>query len=53
MINPDEILTEITNFCETCPSKDCCPEDECVLFSIEKLITGDVVVSEEGEKKDE
>ena len=34
----EEILNEITNFCEDCPSKDCCPEDECVLFRIEKVV---------------
>jgi hypothetical protein len=42
----DEILTEITNFCETCPSKDCCPEDECVLFRIEQLVCNKVEVDE-------
>lgn len=42
----DEILTEITNFCETCPSKDCCPEDECVLFRIEKIVTDKVEVKD-------
>lgn len=31
------ILDETTRFCEECPSRECCPEDECVLFRIEKL----------------
>ena len=32
------ILDETTSFCNECPSKDCCPEDECVLFRIEQII---------------
>ena len=35
----NKILEEITNFCEECPSHDCCPEDDCVLWRIEQLIT--------------
>lgn len=32
------IMDEITLFCSTeCPSYQCCPEDECVLFRIENL----------------
>lgn len=34
----DEILTEITDFCSECGSKECCPEEECVLFRIEQII---------------
>lgn len=34
----DEILTEITDFCSECSSKECCPEEECVLFRIEQII---------------
>ena len=33
-----EILNEITEFCKGCCSNDCCPEDECVLFRIERII---------------
>lgn len=34
-----KILDEITTFCgEHCPSVRDCPEEECVLFRIEKLI---------------
>ena len=34
------ILNEIHNFCiNHCESCKCCPEEECVLFRIEKLIT--------------
>ena len=36
MIN--KILNEITNFCEECGSREQCPEKECVLFRIEKII---------------
>lgn len=32
------ILDEITNFCKECNSRGCCPEEECVLFRIEKII---------------
>jgi hypothetical protein len=34
----DKILTEITNFCEECPSHECCPEEECVLYRIEQIL---------------
>lgn len=34
----EQILNEITDFCETCPSNTDCPEDECVLFRIEKIV---------------
>lgn len=34
----NKILTEITNHCENCPNRECCPEEECVLFRIEKII---------------
>lgn len=33
-----KVLKEIHTFCESCPSHECCPEDSCVLFRIEKLI---------------
>lgn len=38
MENEEEILTEITDFCETCPKHESCPEDECILFRIEQLL---------------
>ena len=42
----EKILTLITNFCENeCAECQNCPEEECVLFNIEKVITGE-------EKKD-
>lgn len=34
----NRILLEIANFCETCPSHELCPEEECVLYRIEKMI---------------
>jgi hypothetical protein len=34
----DEILTEITDFCSECIGKDCCPEEECILFRIEQIL---------------
>lgn len=34
-----QIMGQIANFCEKeCPSCQQCPEDECVLFRIEKII---------------
>lgn len=33
-----KILTEITNFCKECNSHNCCPEEDCILFRIEKII---------------
>ena len=35
----EEILEEITEFCEECPSHENYPEEECVLFRIEQIIT--------------
>lgn len=34
----EQIKLEIASFCEECPSHENCPEDECVLFRIEKII---------------
>lgn len=34
----DKILIEIFNFCETCPSHENCPEEESVLYRIEKIV---------------
>ena len=34
----NKILLEITDFCETFPSHELCPEEECVLYRIEKII---------------
>ena len=37
-----QILTLITNFCQNeCGSCGECPEEECVLFNIEQVITHD------------
>lgn len=37
-----QILTLITNFCQNeCGSCEECPEEECVLFNIEQVITQD------------
>lgn len=33
-----KILTEIANFCMECNSHSCCPEEDCVLFRIEKIV---------------
>lgn len=43
-----KILYEITNFCKECSSYNCCPEEDCVLFRIEKL-----VVKEKNNRKGE
>ena len=34
----EKILNEISNHCENCRSRECCPEDECVLYRIEQII---------------
>ena len=34
----EQILTEITDFCELCPNHENCPEEDCVLFRIEQII---------------
>lgn len=34
----DKILNETTQFCNECPSKECCSEDDCVLWRIEQII---------------
>ncbi len=37
-----KILLEISNFCENCSSHECCPEEDCVLFRIEKLVVKNI-----------
>lgn len=34
----NKILLEIAKFCENCSSNCCCPEDECILYRIEKIL---------------
>lgn len=34
----EEILSETTSFCNECSSKDCCPENECIIGKIENKI---------------
>lgn len=34
----EEILNEITTFCDECKVKECCGEDECVLYRIEQIV---------------
>lgn len=36
----EKILNETTTFCESCQSRECCPEEECVLYRIEQIIVG-------------
>ncbi len=35
----DEVLTEITDFCRECPSHECCPEEECILYRVEQILS--------------
>lgn len=35
----NKILKEITEFCKECASHECCPEEYCVLYRIEQIIT--------------
>lgn len=41
-IMTDKILNETTTFCETCSKRECCPEEECILYRIEQIVTSDV-----------
>lgn len=34
----EKILNEITESCDNCKVKDCCKEDECVLYRIEQIV---------------
>lgn len=34
----NKVLLEITNYCMNCQEHECCPEDECILFRIEKIM---------------
>jgi hypothetical protein len=34
----EKILSETTAFCNECASRDCCPEEECILYRIEQLV---------------
>ena len=36
----NKVLKEITDFCSTCSSHECCPEEDCILFRIEQIIGG-------------
>lgn len=38
-ISNREIFKEITNCCENCKSHECCPEEECAIFNIEKILS--------------
>lgn len=33
----EKILDKISAFCSECSSRECCPEDECVLYNIEQI----------------
>lgn len=33
-----KVLLELSNFCKECPSNTSCPEEECVIYRIEKII---------------
>jgi len=42
------VMNEITNFCENeCGNKECCSEEVCILFRIEKIITNNPSVKTE------
>lgn len=34
----EKVLNETTTFCNECESKECCKEEECVLFRIEQIV---------------
>lgn len=33
----ESILNETTTFCNECKNKECCKEDECVIYRLEQL----------------
>jgi hypothetical protein len=35
----EKILNETTTFCMECPDRECCPEEECILYRIEQILT--------------
>ena len=37
----EKILIETTTFCEDCPNREKCLEEECVIFRIEKILEDD------------
>ena len=37
----NKILNEIFSYCENCQNRLSCPEKECVLYRIEKIILGE------------
>ena len=48
----NKILKQITEFCKLCNSHNNCPEDDCVLFRIEKLILKEEIEMKENNKED-
>ena len=38
MSKEEKILTEITESCEQCSKRECCLEEDCVLFRIEQIL---------------
>lgn len=47
----EEVLIELTNFCEECSSHECCPEEECVLYRIEQILNESKKTEEKEEDK--
>lgn len=38
----EEILKEISDFCAECASNECCVENDCVLYRIERIVEPDL-----------
>lgn len=38
----DKIMNEITEFCRDCESCQNCPEEDCILFRIERIIVDEI-----------
>ena len=49
----DKILIETATFCEKCPNRECCKEEECVLYRIEQLVVNDEDNASNKSKKEE
>ena len=49
----EAILNEIHTYCGTeCCSSNCCPEDDCVLFRIERMVINNGLGKSQGTSED-
>lgn len=46
----EKILNEITSYCETCPKRERCPEEKCILYRIEQILLKSKKQKKKGKK---